>query len=70
MVISNIWIEAGLVNGATGTLRHFIFDPNGLPPKLPIAIVVEMDEPYNGPHLTGKPRLVYVCHFSYNYLLE
>ena len=58
MLISNQWIKQGLTNGAMGTLRHFIFTDGAGPPNLPIAIVVEMDVGYNGPHLAGKPRHV------------
>ena len=56
MITSNLWIDRGLVNGATGTLRHFIFEQNAQPPQLPIAIVVEMDAEYKGPHLNQKHR--------------
>lgn len=58
MLTSNQWIKKGLTNGATGTLRHFIFEVGSGPPSLPISIVVEMDEGYNGPHLANKPRYV------------
>lgn len=57
ILTSNLWISQGLVNGATGTLRHFIFPRNVQPPQLPLAIVVEMDNEYKGPHLNNKPRL-------------
>ena len=56
MITSNLWIRQGLVNGATGTIRHFIFAENSKPPELPLAIVVEMDSDYTGPHLLNKPR--------------
>lgn len=64
MIIHNIWTKVGLVNGATGVIRHFIFEKGVIPPALPLAIVVEMDEPYNGPHLLGKPRLVLILFYS------
>lgn len=56
MITSNLWVTRGLVNGATGTLRHLIFPPNFGPPTLPVALIVEMDEGYRGPHLDGKER--------------
>lgn len=64
MIISNIWIQAGLVNGATGVIRHIIFEKNSVPPHLPLAVVVEMDLPYNGPSLPGKPRYSFVFQIS------
>lgn len=60
MITSNLWIQKGLVNGATGTLRHFIFKKDEKPPSLPLALVVQMDRDYKGPELNGKPRLIYV----------
>ena len=56
MITSNLWTDCGLVNGATGTLRHFIFEKNANPPQLPVAIVIEMDAEYRGPHLENKTR--------------
>jgi ATP-dependent DNA helicase PIF1 len=58
MLTANLWVQKGLVNGATGTLRHFIFELGVAPPLLPIALVVEMDQGYRGPYLPGKERLV------------
>jgi hypothetical protein len=50
IITCNEWTKTGLTNGATGTLRHLIFDENSGPPNLPIAAIVEMDEFYQGPH--------------------
>ena len=58
MITQNVWVNKGLVNGATGTLKHLIFKEGDGPPNLPVAIIVEMDLGYNGPSLEGKPRHV------------
>ena len=50
MLTRNLWTEAGLCNGAMGTVRHIIFAENQTPPMLPIAIIVEFDDKeYIGP---------------------
>lgn len=58
MLTSNLWVNKGLVNGATGTLRHLIFPQGAAPPTLPRVLIVEMDEGYDGPHLHNKPRYI------------
>jgi ATP-dependent DNA helicase PIF1 len=58
MINNNIWTEKGLINGAFGTIRQIVFASGVGPPNLPDAIVVQMDEPYNGPCLPGYPRHV------------
>lgn len=54
MITSNIWLHAGLVNGAIGTVRHIIFRPGTQPPTMPLVIVIEMDAGYRGPSLPNK----------------
>ena len=54
---TNEWVDAGLVNGATGIVRGFLRPP-GIGPNasaaklaLPLAVTVEFDEvSLNGPH--------------------
>ena len=55
MITSNIWTEVGLTNGAMGTVRNIIYKEGVLPPSLPRAVIVEMDEGYKGPTLQGFP---------------
>ena len=49
MLNSNLWVEAGLVNGAMGTVKAICYS-NGGPPDLPIALMVKFDC-YSGPTL-------------------
>lgn len=60
MLTSNEWTQVGLTNGATGTVRHIIFEEGGGPPNLPVAVILEMDTFYKGPHLLDKPRHVII----------
>ena len=60
MITANVWKSKGLVNGATGTVRHIIFKIGACPPDLPLAVIVEMDVGYTGPCLIGKPLHVAV----------
>ena len=49
MLTSNLWIEAGLVNGAMGTVKAIAY-LRGSPPDLPQAVMVKFDH-YSGPTL-------------------
>jgi hypothetical protein len=49
MITSNLWTEVGLTNGAMGTVRNIVFAEGILPPALPRAVIVVMDEGYRGP---------------------
>lgn len=56
MLTANLWVAQGLVNGARGIVRNVIYQINSGPPNLPIAVIVEFNENYHGPHLNNKPR--------------
>ena len=49
MLRQNLWVEAGLTNGALGTVTGILYDPNGAqPPALPVVVLVTFDI-YTGP---------------------
>ena len=49
MLISNLWTDVGLVNGAMGTIRAICYRSGG-PPDSPVAVMVRFDH-YIGPTL-------------------
>ena len=51
MLTVNLWTDAGLCHGATGTLIDFIYANNNEPPDLPEAVIVKFDK-YRGPSIT------------------
>ena len=50
MLIANLWVDVGLVNGAMGTVSAICYDSGGAPPDLPVAVTVRFDT-YHGPTL-------------------
>ena len=49
MLTSNLWVDAGLVNGAMGTICEICYESGG-PPNLPVAVMVKFDK-YWGPFM-------------------
>ena len=47
MLITNLWVEVGLVNGAVGTVISIVYETGG-PPDLPLAVMIRFDN-YTGP---------------------
>jgi len=47
MLITNLWVEVGLVNGAVGTVISILYQTGG-PPDLPLAVMIRFDN-YTGP---------------------
>jgi ATP-dependent DNA helicase PIF1 len=52
MLTSNLWTEAGLVNGAIGTVQDILFGEDQGPPSLPVVVFVSFDN-YEGPAITS-----------------
>ena len=62
MLTMNIWTEVGLCNGALGTVLDFVYPHDQTPPTLPICVLVQFDDDYNGPTLSARfPRCVPIC---------
>ncbi|XP_059075180.1 uncharacterized protein LOC131875163 [Cryptomeria japonica] len=49
MLIANLWIEVGLVNGSLGQIKMIVYDAGSKPPDLPKYVVVLFQ------HYTGPP---------------
>ena len=61
MLTMNLWTDAGLCNGASGTVLYFIYATNEQPPDLPIAVVVKFND-YRGPSISDDiPGCVTIC---------
>ena len=61
MLTMNLWSHVGLCNGATGTVRHIIYDNGHRPPNLPLAVIVEFDN-YRGPaFIDSQPSCAPIC---------
>ena len=56
MLIANLWVEAGLVNGALGTIVSICYE-SGAPPDLPLAVMVKFDT-YSGSTLPDQTVLI------------
>lgn len=54
MLTSNLWVDAGLVNGAMGTVAAICYKPGQCPPHLPVAVMVHFDS-YSGHTLPDNP---------------
>ncbi|KAH9301496.1 hypothetical protein KI387_013079, partial [Taxus chinensis] len=48
MLIANLWVDTGLVNGATRTITDIVYDASMQPLALPLFVVVKFDK-YNDP---------------------
>lgn len=58
MLTAKIWQEVGLCNGASGVIRHFLYEANHRPPDLPVAIIVDFDNYSSPPFLNDHPNCV------------
>lgn len=52
MLTMNLWTEVGLCNGALGTIVDFVFAEGQQPPCLPVCVIIQFDETYNGPSVS------------------
>jgi len=43
MLTSNLWTDAGLVNGALGVVETIVYNPGSLPPEPPTYVLVRFD---------------------------
>ena len=43
MLTSNLWTNAGLVNGALGVIQQIVYNPGSSPPEPPTNVLVRFD---------------------------
>ena len=55
MLTMNLWTDAGLCNGATGTVTDIIYKEEQKPPALPIVVMGCFDN-YEGPSFCSLPK--------------
>ena len=60
MLTRNLWTDAGLCNGAIGTVKHIVHTNDGLPPGLPVAVIVQFDDSYIRPSISKISQDVYL----------
>ena len=58
MMTMHLWWQVGLCNGATGILRHIIYDNNHHPPDLPVAVIVDFDNYRDPAFIDAQPSYV------------
>ena len=62
LLTDNLWVQAGLVNGALGVVKGFVWPEGGSPGarskalSAPQYVIVEFDEVNLGLDATGQPR--------------
>ena len=62
LLTQNLWVEAGLMNGAMGVMKGYMWpeggDPHGHDPKKfsPLCVFVEFDSVDLGKDEAGRPR--------------
>ena len=61
MLTSNLWIEAGLVNGALGYVEEIVYRPGHAPPELPLYIMVKFDNYSRFPFNNVDSKIVPIC---------
>ena len=57
MLLSNLWKEHGLTNGANGYVKYIVYDEDKEPPKLPAFVLVYFPQ-YTGPSFHPKEEKI------------
>ena len=66
MLTTNLQTEAGLVNGAMGTVQDILFEEDQGPPSLPVAVFISFDN-YESSTITNleSARVVPIVPIQY-----
>ena len=69
LLTKNLWTEAGLTNGAVGTVKYIIYD-NDLPPKQPKFVLCHFED-YKGPsYLAEEEKLVPIVPHEHHFIKQ
>jgi hypothetical protein len=60
MLGSNVWTEAGLVNGASGIIEDILYEDGQSPPELPVAIMVKFTN-FRGERFVDFTDAIPIC---------
>ena len=58
MLTTNLWVEAGLVNGALGQVVSILYNTSTTPPYLPLFVVVNFMHYKDPPWDNANPNYV------------
>lgn len=64
MLVHNLWVQCGLVNGSVGTVRGIVYKDGIRPPSLPLTVLVEFDK-YQGPCLQPNNVVPITCQTTH-----
>ena len=67
-LISNEWTEAGLTNGADGTVIAIVYRPGSKPPELPVAVICSFPKYIGPPYLENVPHSVPIVPITRKWL--
>jgi len=58
MLTCNLWVEAGLVNGALGFVKDIFYQPTFKPPLLPMFTTIVFNKYVGVPFDASNPNIV------------
>ena len=58
MLTSNLWTNAGLVNGALGFIQQIVYNPRSSPPEPPTYVLIKFDNYVGVPWDESFPQVV------------
>lgn len=67
MLTANTWQQAGLCNGATGTVDSILYAEGHRPPNLPIAVLITFNDYSGPPFLPDKPKCIPVTPITFEW---
>ena len=63
MITKNLWVQAGIVNGAVGTLRGIVPGTRNQSHELPACLLIELDQYSGPPFIRSHSRIIPILPF-------